>query len=62
MNLKDAILGTRIAYIPTHAGGNIEHKDVEYGEISSVNAYYIFVKFDGELNSKACLANDLRKI
>ena len=29
--------GTRIAYIPTHAEGNLNHKDVEFGFVTSTH-------------------------
>ena len=28
--------GTQIAYVPRHANGNIEHKDVQFGFVTSV--------------------------
>lgn len=38
-------VGDRVIYIPTHAEGNINHPDCEYGTISSWNDTYIFVKY-----------------
>lgn len=37
---------TRVAYIPLHAEGDINHPDVEYGRVSSTNSHTVFVKFD----------------
>lgn len=52
--------GTQIAYIPTHAGGDIDHKDVEFGFVTSVKpeldiAYcrYWSKYSPGELRTKA---------
>ena len=58
----------RVAYVPTHAHGDMNHPDVEYGVVSSTNAKYVFVKFDRQLNrfgwegttSTACHPTDLR--
>lgn len=59
--------GTRVAYIPTHALGDIDHPDVEYGIVSSFNGKYVFVKFYGALStfgwdgatSQSCRPEDL---
>jgi len=61
--------GDRVAYIPLHADGDINHEDVEYGEVSSVGTY-VFVKFDKQVaifgwdgtTSQSCDASDLRKV
>ena len=37
--------GTQIAYIPRHANGNIKHKDVEYGFITSKTANGAFCRY-----------------
>lgn len=58
----------RVAYIPNHADGDINHPDVEYGYVSSRNNYYIFVRFDYQVNklgwdettSQACLPSNIR--
>lgn len=39
-------IGSSVVYIPTHANGNINHPDVEYGKISSFNDVTVFVKYD----------------
>lgn len=45
----DFTAGDRVAYVPLHAGGWIEHPDVEYGTVSSTNDVNVFVKFDKQL-------------
>lgn len=58
----------RVAYVPTHAAGDINHPAVEYGFISSQSSSFVFVKFDKELEkfgwdgttSKACRIEDLQ--
>lgn len=52
--------GTQIAYIPLHAGGDIDHRDVEFGFVTSVKlelnvAYcrYWSKHSAGELRTKA---------
>ena len=60
----------RVAYIPTHAHGDIKHKDVEYGKVSSQNGKYVFVKYDHAVSrlswngatSQATLPEDLVKV
>ena len=37
--------GMRVAYIPPHARGNMNHKDVEYGIVSSTNEQSVFVRY-----------------
>jgi len=38
--------GQKVVYIPRHANGNISHKDVEYGIVSSVSENgNVFVKY-----------------
>jgi len=38
-------MGDRVIYVPTHAEGNINHKDCEYGIIKSWNDKFIFVNY-----------------
>jgi len=38
-------VGDRVIYIPTHAEGDINHPDCEYGTVSSWNDKFIFVKY-----------------
>jgi len=57
----------RVAYVPTHAFGDMKHPDVQYGVISSINQKFVFVKFDKQVNSlgwegttsQACLPESL---
>ena len=42
--------GTRVAYIPNHANGDVNHPDVEWGHVSSSNKSNVFVKFDKQLD------------
>lgn len=57
----------RVAYIPAHAHGDVTHKDVELGNVSSKNDKYVFVKFDkqvcalgwGRTTSQSCKPEDL---
>jgi hypothetical protein len=37
--------GTQIAYIPQHAGGDIEHQDVEFGFVTSVRGEFAFCRY-----------------
>lgn len=50
--------GTQIAYIPTHANGDIEHPDVELGFVTSVRDDVAFCRYwskysPDELRTKA---------
>jgi hypothetical protein len=49
MKLEHVNKGQRVAYVPTHAHGNLQHKDVEVGTVSSKNARFVFVKCDKQL-------------
>lgn len=57
----------RVAYVPNHADGDINHKDVETGSVSSNNGKNVFVKFDKQLmkfgwegtTSKSCDPSNL---
>ena len=67
MKLSDIKPGMRVAYIPGHAHGDINHKDVEHGTVNSVNHLYAFVKFDKQVKklgyegttSQSCQPADL---
>jgi hypothetical protein len=67
MNLADIAPRMRVAYVPTHAHGDINHQDVERGTVSSTNDKYAFVKFDKQLSkfgwdgttSQSCKPEDL---
>jgi len=54
--------GDRVAYIPPYAKGDITHKDVEQGEITSINYLYIFVRFDKTIYIKACNPENIVKL
>jgi len=54
--------GDRVAYIPPHAQGDITHRDVEQGEITSINYLYIFVRFDNTVTPKACNPENIVKL
>jgi hypothetical protein len=44
--MKDRIKpGDRVIYVPSHAEGNLNHRDAERGVISSFNDTYVFVKY-----------------
>lgn len=70
MKLTDAKPLMRVAYIPGHAFGDINHPDVERGAISSANDKYIFVRFDKTVKklgwdgttSQSCQPDDLTLI
>ena len=50
MNIADIKPKMRVAYVPGHARGDINHPDVEYGTVSSDNGKNVFVKFDKQLS------------
>ena len=61
----------RVAYLPGHAFGDINHPDVEYGTVSSLGRINnAFVKFDQHVKkfgwegatSQSCDLSDLRKL
>lgn len=43
--VKDFEKDECVTYVPTHANGDINHPDVENGIVSSVNEFYVFVKY-----------------
>ena len=45
MTVKDFVPGERVRYVPNHAHGDLGHKDVENGIVSSTNDFYVFVKY-----------------
>jgi len=61
----------QIAYIPTHAKGDIDHADVEHGFVTSSNDQVVFCRFWSKAyghttthlrttaNSEACNRRDL---
>lgn len=70
MNTKQFSPRARVAYIPSHANGDVSHADVEHGFVSSLsqNGKTVFVKFDRQLEkfgwdgttSQGCDPSDLR--
>jgi len=59
--------GMKVAYIPYHAMGDINHADVEYGTVTSKKFVgeqeIIFVKFpDSPSCSKGCRPDQLREM
>lgn len=67
MKLEELKSGMRVAYMPTHADGDLMHPDVEHGTVSSVNSKYAFVRFDKQVSkfgwegttSQSCQPSDL---
>jgi len=55
---KDFAPGDRVAYVPGHAEGNLNHSDVAYGVVTSRNDRFVFVRFMGGTSS-ACDPRDL---
>ena len=51
--------GMLALYMPPHARGDLRHPDVEKGIVTSVNSQYVFVRFGGDSQSKACHPRDL---
>ena len=47
--LAKKFLDTEVVYIPTHAKNDINHPDCEWGQVSSVNEQFVFVKFYKQL-------------
>lgn len=60
--MTDITPGDKVAYIPYHAKGDIKHRDVEYGVVSSVIGDTIFVRFGNMCNSQGCRQDQLRKV
>lgn len=44
-NVDDFSNGEEVAYIPTHANGNLAHSDVENGYVNSKNDTFVFVRY-----------------
>lgn len=43
--MENPQIGESVIYVPTHANGDLNHEDCEYGKISSFNDKFIFVKY-----------------
>jgi hypothetical protein len=56
-------LGDRVRYVPLHAHDNIHHEDCEEGIVTafSATAHLVFVRFGGQVFSKACDIDTLVK-
>lgn len=46
MTTSDFKKGMFVRYVPTHADGDVNHKDCQNGVVSSVNERFVFVKYD----------------
>ena len=44
-----SFLPLRVAYLPAHADGDINHPSVGWGYVSTLTDNYCFVKFDEQL-------------
>lgn len=51
--------GMSALYMPREAHGDLSHPSVEQGVVTSVNDQYVFVRFKGDTESKACYPRDL---
>ena len=47
--LAKKFLDTEVVYVPHHAVNDINHPDCEWGQVSSVNEQFVFVKFYKQL-------------
>lgn len=52
-------IGDTVRYVPIHAKGNLNHSACENGVVTSINEYFVFVQFDGDIQSKACSEDQL---
>ena len=50
MKLSDCTPKMLVAYVPTHANGDVTHEDVQLGVVSSVNEKFVFVKYEKQLS------------
>jgi hypothetical protein len=59
-------IGDLVSYVPYHAKGNIHHKDVEQGVVSSTrkteDGIIVFVRFGNMENSQGCRPSQLVKL
>lgn len=58
MKLEDIQPGDRVVFIKNKVSHN---GPLEYGEVTSKNDTYVFVRYDGYNNSKATRPEDLKK-
>jgi hypothetical protein len=62
MTFAECTQGKRVMYIPLHAHGNNNHKDVESGVVVRHNYEYVFVKFDGDRHPKSVIPQLLKEL
>ncbi len=55
-------VGDTLYYVPRHAKGNLEHRDVEAGTVTSITPSFIFVKFNASAHGLACRRSMLMKM
>lgn len=48
-SLSDFRKCQRVLYVPTHAHGDLDHPDCKRGVVSSVNDWWVFVKYDNAM-------------
>lgn len=56
--LTDFKPGQSVRYVPYHADGDRNHPDCENGRVTSVNDWFVFVRFRGD-TSQACNPDQL---
>lgn len=56
--MRELGVGTQVIYVPTHAGGDVNHPDCERGFVTSVKRETVFYRFWredlSELRTKSC--------
>lgn len=60
--INDFRVGDKVIYIPSHAKGDLTHKDCEKGIVTSLGEKFVFVRYEKqhpESNGKATDARDL---
>ena len=62
MEETEFVVDEKVFYVPNHANGNLLHKDVETGTVTSMNKEYIFVRFGNAQHGAACNPKNLRKV
>jgi hypothetical protein len=57
VNPKDLKIGMQIAMVPAHAGGNLEHPDVQFGFVTQITDNFAFCRYflpkSNELRTKS---------
>ena len=59
LKLTDFEVGEVVLYIPSHADSHLSQ--AEKGIVTSINEYYVFVRYGSALHSNATRPEDLRK-